>query len=257
MTRLTAPALRRGLDILELLNEEGQGLRVPEITQRLELPRATAHELVNALADRGYVVIAKDSGRVTLGVSVLRLGAGYERALDLVSIGRECANEVATKCGETVQLVVRDGANAVFIVRIDSKHSVRLVSQVGSSLPASCTAGGKMLLSLLEPAALDELLPDDQSLLRMTSHSISTRAHLDKELALHRQRGWSVEYCESNDHATCVAAPVYNRLGEAVAAMSISVPVIRWNEEDLPDYVAWVQEGARRMSGRMGGPAAS
>lgn len=255
MTRLTAPALRRGLDILELLADEDEGLRVPEITQRLDLPRATTHELVNTLADRGYVVVSKDTGRVTLGVTALHLAAGYERSLDLASVGRECAAEVAAKCGETVQVAVRDGSFAVYIVRIDSKHSVRLVSQVGSRLPASCTAGGKLLLSVLPAEELDALIPDDSHLSRMTSHSITTRARLDEDLAATRERGWSWEYCESNDHVTCVAAPVYNRLGECVAAMSISVPVLRWDDADRPRYVGWAQEGAAAMSRRLGGPA--
>lgn len=254
MTRLTAPALRRGLDILELLIDEDEGLRVPDITHRLDLPRATTHELVNTLADRGYVTVSKETGRVTLGVKVLRLGAGYERGLDLSSVGRECATAVAAECGETVQLVVRDGSFAVFIVRIDSTHRVRLVSQVGSRLPASCTAGGKVLLSAMPPAELAALIPDDAHLERMTPNSIATRERLDADLAAIRAQGWGMEFCESNDHVTCVAAPVFDRLGECIAAMSISTPVLRWDEADRSRYVALVRAGAAEMSRRLGGP---
>ncbi|WP_432044897.1 IclR family transcriptional regulator [Streptomyces asiaticus] len=252
MARLTAPALRRGLDILELLIDQDEGLRVPEITQHLGLPRATTHELVNTLADRGYVTISKETGRVAIGLSALRLGAGYERGLDLATVGRECAGEVARACGETVQVVVRDGGFAVFIVRIDSKYSVRLVSQVGSRLPASCTAGGKALLSALSARELDELFPDDTSLKQMTSHSISTRERLLSEIETARERGWTEEYCESNDHAACVAAPVYDRLGNCVAAMSISVPTPRWGDTEKEHYVELVLGGAKAMARRLG-----
>ncbi|MFE0452843.1 IclR family transcriptional regulator [Streptomyces sp. NPDC058914] len=257
MARLTAPALRRGLDILEVLVEEDEGLRVPEITKRLGLPRATTHELVNTLVDRGYLELSRETGRVTLGVRALRLGAGYERGLDLATVGRECAAEVAAACGETVQVVVRDAGFAVFIVRIDSTHSVRLVSQVGSRLPASCTAGGKMLLSMLPSAELHALFTDDRALQKMTPHSIDTRERLLADLDLTRERGWAEENCESNDHAACVAAPVYDRLGACVAAMSISVPIVRWSDAQKQRYVELVLGGAKAMSQRLGAQVSS
>ncbi|MEU6041773.1 IclR family transcriptional regulator [Actinomadura sp. NPDC047616] len=257
MARLTAPALRRGLDILEVLVDEEEGLRVPEITRRLGLPRATTHELVNTLIDRGYLTMSKATGRVSLGVKALRLGAGYERGLDLATVGRECAAEVAAACGETVQIVVRDAGFAVFIVRIDSRHSVRLVSQVGSRLPASCTAGGKVLLSALPAAELDALFPDDGALQKMTPRSIDTRQRLLTELDAARERGWAEENCESNDHVACVAAPVYDRLGACVAAMSISVPIVRWSDAQKQRCVELVLGGAKAMSQRLGAQVAS
>lgn len=251
MSRQTAPALRRGLDILELIEERGR-LRVPEITQHLELPRATTHELVNTLVDRGYLELSRETGRVSLGARALRLASGFERDLDVASVGRECAAEVAADCGETVQIVVRDGTHAVFVVRIDSTRSVRLVSHVGSRIPAACTAGGKALLAALDPAELARLFPDDAALEPMTARSIDTVARLHEELDTVRTQGWSQEYCESNEDVACVAAPVVDRAGTCVAAMSISVPVLRWGPEQRDEYLRLVRRGAAGMSRRLG-----
>jgi IclR family KDG regulon transcriptional repressor len=250
---MTAPALRRGLDILELFLDAPDGLRVPEITARIGLPRASVHELVGALVDRGYLnATGEPPTRYSLGVKVLQLGGAYEQVLDMASLGRQVARSVASACGETVQVAVRDGRMAVYVVRIDSVHPVRLVSTVGSRLSAHCTAGGKMLLSALDDDELDALYPDDDSVVPMTARSIDSRQRLLAELEEVRRRGWSEEFCESNDDAACVAAPVLDARGTCVAAMSITVPTIRWNEGTHDRHVELVMHGARILSRDLG-----
>ncbi|WP_201761026.1 MULTISPECIES: IclR family transcriptional regulator [unclassified Nonomuraea] len=252
--RMTAPALRRGLDILELFLDSSEGLRVPEITARLGLPRASVHELVGALVDRGYLKANSDDhpSSYSLGVKVLQLGGAYEQALDMAALGRKIAKSVAAESGETVQVAVRDGRLAVYVVRVDSRHAVRLVSSVGSRLAAHCTAGGKMLLSALDDDELDALYPDDDSVEPMTQRSIDSKARLLSGLAEIRRRGWSEEFCESNDDAACVAAPVFDAHGTCVAAMSITVPTIRWNEATRERNLDLVREGARALSRELG-----
>lgn len=253
MTRVTAPALRRGLDILELFLDSNEGLRVPDIVAKLDLPRASAHELVTTLVDRGYLqAVSEPPSRYMLGVNAFRLGAAYERELDLASVGREHATRVAAECGETVQIVIREGAYVVYIVRIDSTHTLRLVSHVGSRLPAYCTAGGKAMLATLSDNEIDELFPNDAALQPMTDNSIDSRDRLFSELATIRKRGWSDENSESNAAIACVAAPVYNRSGTCVAAMSISVPTVRWNKTLKARYAKLVLEGAAAMSASLG-----
>lgn len=253
MTRITAPALRRGLDILELFVESGDELRIPDITQRLGLPRATTHELVSALAERGYLQpVPQSAGRYTLGVNAFRLGAAYERELDLVSIGNELAAKIAAQCGETVQLVVRDGTFVIYIARADSIHPIRLVSHVGSRMPAHCTAGGKVMLASLSDSELNSLFPDDEALSPMTPNSIDSRERLHAEIATIRARGWAEETSESNTDAACVAAPVYNRSNECVAAISISVPMLRWSESQKSRCTQLVRDGAKSMSANLG-----
>lgn len=254
--RVTAPALRRGLDILELFLEPNDGLRVPEMTQKLGLPRATTHELVNTLVDRGFLrAVSEPPSRYVLAVNAFRLGAAYERDLDLIAVARDVAGTVAAECGETVQVVTREGSFVIYVVRIDSTHAVRLVSHVGSRLPASCTAGGKALLADLTDAELDELYPDDEALTSMTPNSITDRARLLREIAGVRERGWAEENSESNSNVSCVAAPVRDRTGRSVAGLSISVPLLRWNKAGKDRFVKLVVAGAADLSARLGARA--
>lgn len=254
--RITAPALRRGLDILELFLEHNDGLRVPEITERLGIPRASVHELVGTLAERGYLqAVSEPPSRFVLGVRAFQLGGAYERELDLANLGRESARRIAAECGETVQIVVRDGQYVVYVVKVDSTHSIRLVSDVGSRLPSYCTAGGKALLAALSPEELTALFPDDSDLRPMTSHSIDSRKRLYAELDLTRKRGWAEENSESNENVACVAAPVYDRSGTCVAAMSISIPTLRLDDGKKAGYIDLVVRGAAELSTNLGAPS--
>lgn len=253
--RVTAPALRRGLDILELFLERNEGLKVPEMTERLGIPRASVHELVGALVERGYLQARPDApGRFVLGVRAFQLGGAYERELDLAEAGRETARRIAAKCGETVHMVVLEGKHVVYLVKVDSTHSIRLVSEVGRRLPAHCTAVGKALLATLSNDEIDALFPDDASLVPMTANSISTRDRLFKEMALIREQGWAEENGESNDGAACVAAPVYDRSGRCVSAISISVPTLRMDQEKKKEYIDLVLQGSRELSASLGAP---
>lgn len=248
----TVPALMRALDILELFLD-GEAHSVPEITQRLALPRTTAHELTSTLAQRRYLVAQADRpGYYRLGSPLFQLGTVFTEHLDLAREGRFVSEQVAAACGETVHVAVLDGTDVLYIAKVDSTHPVRLVSAVGRRLPAHCTGVGKMLLSALDEAGFDERYPPAVELTAMTPHSITSPACLKERLAEVRGSGVAVEYCESNSAAACVAAPVRDASSEMVAAISISVPIVRWDATAADELSEHVRTGARELSARLG-----
>lgn len=246
------PAVTRTLDILELFLDR-PSLSAPEITERLGLPRTTVHELLSTLTDRAYLIaIPGQPTRYRLGMRLFQLGSVFADQLDLAHEAREIAQKVAADCDETVHVAVLDGADVVYIAKVDSTHSVRMVSAVGRRLPAHCTAVGKALLSELSPDALDARCPRDRELPGMTPHSITSPARLRAHLEEIRERGLSYDECESNEGVFCVAAPIHDHTGAMVAAMSISTPVIRWNAERRDEWSELIRSGAAELSQRLG-----
>jgi len=242
----------RALDILELFLD-GETLTAPEITGRLGLPRTTVHELVHTLADRNYLSTAPDRpGHYRLGMRVFQLGGVFAGQLDLAREGQAVASDVAARCDETVHVAVLEGTEVVYVSKVDSTQPVRMVSAVGRRLPAHCTAVGKMLLAMLPAEALAARYPGRTPLAAMTPNSITSVAALKKHLATVRDAGVAYERCESNDAVACVAAPVRDHEGEVVAAMSISVPVLRWDEERAEQLTRVVRDGAAALSTRLG-----
>jgi IclR family transcriptional regulator, KDG regulon repressor len=249
----TIPSVKRAFRILELFLDGAQSVSVPEITARLNFPRTTAHDLVQTLMECGYLErLDNQPHRFALGLRVFELGSAYGAPLDVVTEGQKVAVKVSETCDETVQMAIRDGAEAVFIAKVDSSQMVRLVSTVGSRLPAHCTAVGKMLLSALSDEELVTLYKDIKQLPRMTPNSITSLKQLQQEMVQVRAHGLAYDDCESNLHVRCVAAPVYSHKGKMVSAMSISVPVMRMNAKRQAELAALVQRGAEDLSRRLG-----
>ena len=247
------PSVKRALDILELFLGEPQSLSVPEITGYLDLPRTTAHQLVHTLTTCGYIErLDNQPHRYKLGLRVFELGCVYAARLNIIEEGQKIAKKVSAECDETVQMAVLDGAEAVFIIRVDSSQLLRLVSEVGSRLPAHCTAVGKMLLSALADEELAALYKGQRGLPGMTKNSITSIRKLESELQAIRERGFAYDDCESNEDSRCVAAPVYDRNGKICAAMSITVPVTRMDAVRRKELVPIVQRGAQDLSRRLG-----
>ena len=228
-------------------------MSVPEMVERLKLPRTTTHEIVNTLVAGGY--LHRDevhSNKFFLGSRLFELGSLYAATFDLFTEGRKAAEKISAVCDETVQMAVLEGTEALFVAKADCSRMVRMVSRVGSRLPAHCTAVGKMLLSSLPESEIVELYGNRDELPGMTPNSITSVAELLKVLEATRQRGLAFDDCESNIDVSCVAAPVYDQDNEMVAAMSISVPITRMSLGKQEELAKLIRQGTKDLSRRLG-----
>ncbi|MET0422803.1 MAG: IclR family transcriptional regulator [Actinoplanes sp.] len=244
------PAVIRALDILELFLDRPQ-LSAREVAERLDLPRTTVHELLVTLVARAYLIsVPGQPVSYRLGMPLFQLGSAFAGRLDLVREAQGVTRDVAAACDEAVHVAVLNGADVVYLVKVDSTHPVRMVSGVGLRLPAHCTAVGKVLLADLDRAGLDAVLTGP--LPGMTPASITDpdrlRGHLDRV----RAEGVALDDGESDAAMRCVAAAVRDHSGAAVAAMSLSAPIIRWTPQAHEKWTELVREGAATLSIRMG-----
>lgn len=249
MPRLT-PAVLRGLDILELFLQRHEGMTKAEIVTATGIPRSSVHELLATLVDRDYLRLDRATGRYQLGVKVFRLGNSFGDQLDLRAVADRAARELSATIDETVNVGVLDGLQVVYLSKIDSARAVRLVSRMGGTLPASCTAVGKALLAFGSESTLAELAEGPLS--RLTDRSITDPSDLQADLARTRELGTSYESGESTPDVTCVGAPVRDHTGAVVASMSISVPDSRWHERDEAEWRKLIKDAADAMSAELG-----
>ncbi|MFE3710309.1 IclR family transcriptional regulator [Streptomyces scopuliridis] len=248
------PAVTRALDILELFLEGDGTLSAPDVIRKLQLPRTTVHELLTTLAARSYLAtVPGQPGRFRLGVRSYQLGSRYAEQLDLAAEGGHVAREIAETCDETVHVAILEETDVIYVAKVDSTHAVRMVSAAGRRLPAHCTSVGKMLLASLPAGELENRIAGHE-FIAMTPASITDPEVLRAELAGIRERGVAVEHRESNPDVSCVAAPVRDSAGRVVAALSISVPMIRWSDAREEELARLAVKGAGALSARRGGP---
>lgn len=249
--RLT-PVVVRSVAIFDLLARSGP-LRVSDIARELQLPKNSVHELVHTWAYFGCLAAtAEDPYKFGLGVRLHEFGSAYLNGLDLPVLARPIAQRLSVATGETVQVGVLDGMDVVYLVKVDSPQAVRMVSREGSRLPASCTGIGKALLSGLTDDEVRDRYAGVSQLPTMTANSIASLHGLLAAVAEVRTTGMALDRGESNDDVCCVAAPVRDRTGAVVAALSVATPTHRLGSGWPGEHSELVMAGARDLSRLMG-----
>jgi len=241
----------RVLDIFELLAEHPDGLSLSAIAAELAIPKSSAHGLLSTLLTRGYLRAGRHDRTYRLGVRLFELGSVYMAGADLLAEGQEVVRETARACDETVHLAILDGHEVLYVAKEEGTNTVRMVSAVGRRFPAYGTGVGKMLLSALSAEALDRFYPPDRALAAITPRTIVEPAAFRQELAETRRRGYATDFEESTPGLCCVAAPVYSSEG-IVAALSVSVPTVRFTAERQAALRQLVQQSADRLSRALG-----
>jgi IclR family acetate operon transcriptional repressor len=242
----------KALALLEALSAEPRtSVGVRQLAERVGLPHATGHRLLQTLLQRGYVRQEAASTRYLLGTRALELGFAALRGLQLAELGRPFLEHLVARCNETASLSVLEGGDSLFVDRVDSRHPLRLTTEVGSRRPAHVTAAGRVLLAYLPPARLAKVVPENWP--PYTEHSVTTRRQLVQRLRDVVSSGFAVDHEEWADGVSCAAAPVFGHEGAALAALSVVGPTARMRVKFEP-MVQLVVETAAELSRAMGQP---
>lgn len=231
----------RVLDVLEALVGSDNGLTLTELSVVIGAPKSTLQPIVKTLCKRKYISLERLSGKYAIGISTYAAGTIFSSRNSLLPLVFEEMQYIVNCCSEICQLGVLDRGAVLYVGKVDSPEPIRLISRVGVRLPASCTALGKALLSGLDNAAIRALYPD--GLPRLTPSSVVDIADLEEQLEAIRNGGIACEIGESNEELQCLAVPLLYGTQRVDAAMSVSVPRFRINDEKLAMIYAALRKG--------------
>lgn len=248
--RYTVPGLARGLQLLMQFNRHERELSGAELSRRLGLPRASVFRMLFTLEQGGFLERCPDGVSYKLGLAVLRLGFELLASMELTEVGRPVIEELRDRSGFSAHLVVRDARDVVFIAKAAGGNAMFHSIQVGARLPAHATVLGRALLSDIDMKELAALYPEP-SLPTYTPKTPTNLQDLKTLIDQDRDKGYGVSMGGYETGISTIAAPVCNDQGRVAAAISISVPSQRIEDDALMPLVEMVKAAAAQMTERL------
>jgi IclR family pca regulon transcriptional regulator len=223
-------SLSRGLTVLQAFNAERPAMTLADMARATGLTRATARRLLHTLVTLGFV--CTDGRAFELTPRVLDLGFAYVSSLQLPDIAQPFMEALSDRVHESVSASVLDGAQIVYVARVNTQRIMGISLAIGSRLPAAWTSMGRVLLAGLADAQLEEFL-DGLVVTGLTMQSITDIEALRSEIHTVRGQGYALIDQELEEGIRSVAAPLRDRRGRTLAAINVGTHAARVTLKEL------------------------
>jgi len=223
-------AVERAFKVLECFTTKNHQMGITELADASGLSKATAFRIAETLETLGY--LNKDAATQNYSVAgkVLRLGQVYLDNLDFRTIALPYMKQIRDMIDETVSLYIAINEKRVCVERVHSSRSLRIVMTVGEELPLTKGASARVLVAFSNfNPGIDEAILDQV-----------------------RKDGYAYTAAERDQGTSAVSVPIRNFKKEVIAALTISGPSFRYNEESLAKYIPLMKEFSAVISAKLG-----
>lgn len=250
-TKQTVPAVARAARALEAVSDSAGGLTLSEIARAISAPKSSCRAVVTTLVESG--LLARDTaGTYQLGWKVVELGRAYLARSDLATEFRRVDTELGLLGEDTIVLSLLDGRTVLYVHTRAGNHPPVVHYEIGTRLPAHCTAGGKALLAALPPALTANLYADGR-FDALTRHSISSLPALSRELERVGTRRYAIDDEETALGMVCFGAAILGPAGP-VGAMSVGMVKAAIDPDRAHVAAESLLRLSHALSARLGGP---
>jgi IclR family transcriptional regulator, acetate operon repressor len=242
----SVPATLRAVSVLEALVSSERPAALAELTGMVRLPKPTLYRMLGMLESAGLVMREPGARRYVPGPRLALLGRKVMLNATLHAERGAILARLVEEIGETCNFTMLDGAQVVYVDRVEAAWPLRMTLTSGSHVPVHCTASGKLLLALL-PKATRERLTAQLALNRYTQSTITDTKRLAGELARIRANRYATDNEEFHAGLVCVAVPVVGNK-RACAALAVQAPVSRMALDRALSYLPVLRRAARAMA---------
>jgi len=245
----SAPALEKGIDIIELLADAESGLLVSEIAQRLKRRMSELFRIIVVMEQRGWLQKDPKTSRYSVTYHVLKLAHRGTPTQTLSSAASPVMQELSTRINQSCHLVVRSGTQGLVILRQENqKRHANLSVRLGAVIELVGSCSGHVLLAHMKPEEREPLLRSIPRPRNLSSAKVE--AVLDKV----RKRGYETHPSPITAGVTDISYPVRGFDGTVMAALTI--PYLHALDDSLPASVEQTRqlldEATRRISRTLG-----
>jgi IclR family transcriptional regulator, KDG regulon repressor len=241
-------SVQNGLLILKLFSMEQPVWGLTDIANSLQLPKSTVSRLLNDLVLEGY--LEKTKSKYRLGLSLLNLSGVLTSHLEIHREAMDSLYMLVAKLEESAHISILEGVNVVYIMKVECKHSVRLLSHVGKNNPATCTSSGKVLLSYESEEVIKKVI--DSGLPKLGPNSITKPSDFLQQLLTVKKEGYSLCIDEMHEDVISIAAPIMDYTGNVIASVSVIGPRQRIPEEKIPAFIDETIKAGKEISSKLG-----
>lgn len=243
--------LGKAITVLDIIAASPEPLRFTDVLRLSDQPRGTLHRQISNLIEEGLLVVNRDQS-YGLGLRLLQFASKAWAGNQFRLIAEPHIRKLHEATGETVHLGVLQGTDVVYLDKIESRQSIRMVSQIGNTAPAWCTGVGKAALSALPDDELRQRVSRIR-FVRFTPNTLGDARSLIEAIATIRATGNAYDREEHETGICCVAAPV--QAGALIAGISVTAPAFRVTPDVLQSWAGITRDAAaaimRDMAARL------
>lgn len=247
----TVQALDRGLTLLAVLAKDGKGT-LSDLAMRVGMPPSSVYRLLTTLQGHGLVDFDEAAQEWMVGIEAFRIGSAFAHRTNVIDAAREAMRGLMHDTGETANLAIADDGDVVFMSQVETHNPIRAFFRPGTRGFMHASGIGKALLSELSREDVERIL-QKKGLPEFTAATLTTPAELFEDLDNSRERGWAFDDEERYDGMRCVAAPIFNAHGEAIAGISVSGPTVRFPDQSVSELGIRVRNAAADVTRLVGG----
>lgn len=242
----TIQSVDRAFDVLQAL-AFGDGMTLSEIASELDQSPATIYRVLSTLEAREIVEITPTSQRWNVGPAAFQIGASFLRRSSVVERSRPVMRDLMMQTGETANLGIENSDLVMFVSQVETHQTIRAFFPPGTQSPMHASGIGKALLSHYSADRIKQLIKK-YPLEKFTDKTITETDRLFEELENIRVLGFSFDDEEKNVGMRCIAAPILNFFGEAIAGISVSGPTHRMTLDRIEPISKAVLDAAKVLS---------
>lgn len=244
-------SLDRAMDVLKVV-AGGSGLSLTEIADRSDQSASTAYRILITLEKHRVVQFDEPAQLWHVGLEAFRIGSSFLGRTSIVEQSRPVMQRIMTETGETANLAIIDRGEVIFVSQVETHEPIRAFFRPGTRGPVHASGIGKALLAFLPESQAQTILKQGAQD-AYTDKTIVSGEALAAEMATIRARGWAIDDEERTPGMRCIAAPIFNQFGEAVAGVSLSGPAFRITPERDAHYGVLVRKAADEITRAIGG----
>jgi len=217
--------LDRAAAILGAFDATHRELTLAALVARCGLPRSTTHRTADRMIRLGWLDKPRD--RYRIGNRLFEIASLSPIRIELREAVLPFLQDLHQATTITAQLGILEGTQILVVEKISGHRAMPMLSQVGGTIPAYCSALGRAILAYSDPATIDAVLSDPElapGRPRRAPRTLTSPVAIMRELTAVPDRGWAIDREEGNVGVTCVAAPIFAPLGQVAAALSLTGP---------------------------------